>query len=80
MCPLFSELFNYARFNDLNVLLKLLFYLMATCHQFNASLYSALFPFSLRIFATMRLIPLGYLKTTQRGESSMCAYHRPPTR
>ena len=38
------------------------------------------FPFSLRIFATMRLIPLGYLKTTQRGESSMCAYHRPPTR
>ena len=62
MCPLSSELFNYARFNDLNVLLKLLFYLMATCHQFNASLYSALFPFSLRIFATMRLIPLGYLK------------------
>ena len=54
--------------------------LMATCHQFNASLYSALFPFSLRIFATMRLIPLGYLKTTQRGESSTCAYHRPPTR
>ena len=53
--------------------------LMATCHQFNASLYSALFPFSLRIFATMRLIPLGYLKTTQRGESSTCAYHRPPT-
>ena len=80
MCPLSSELFNYARFNDLNVLLKLLFYLMATCHQSNASLYSALFPFSLRIFATMRLIPLVYLKTTQRGESSMCAYHRPPTR
>ena len=66
-----------------SLLLLLLLFNGNICHQFNASLYSALFPFSLRIFATMtsmRLIPLRYLKTTQRGESSMCAYNRPPTR